>query len=381
MRLLNFDKFKELRQKPATTSRLPTSTRPTEYTDTQNVNKNINNTNNNLQKQLLQQQQYTSDDCVQSLKPEDLHKLSPFFQNTNTIHLTGTMLKQCQVIGQVDKKFILVKLKVPNAITSVTSSACEHHHHHHNQGICINNQEENMTNFSGQKALVILDQHATDERINVEKMYKELIELTVLHQSFGDLNSENEEKKMKLDEPLTIKLGIEETEQMVRFESTLNCWGIQFQFDSTKPTDSNYGDDGGVGAGCFNSDAYDGGDQEVCDIDKVLNVDQLISITHLPPLISNRIKRDSVLLRNGIREFLDELSTKKKQEYFIPQYQSPSQQEAQDQDKHTQFQSQSQSQSPITTTSTTTATTQSYSSTTTSTSTSIYQTCLNYTKR
>ncbi|GME84709.1 unnamed protein product [Ambrosiozyma monospora] len=283
------------------------------------------------------------------------------------------MLKQCQVIGQVDKKFILIKLKVPNIISSTgTSSAsdpCHHHHHHHSQ------QEENMTNFEGQKALVILDQHATDERINVEKMYREIVELTVLHQRpFGDSSSDNVEKKTKLDEPLTIKLGIEETEQMVRFESTLNCWGIQFQFDTTTHTDSNYADDGGFGAGCFNSDAFDnvgddvGDGQEMFDVDKLLNVDQLISITHLPPLISNRIKRDSVLLRNGIREFLDELSTKKKQEYFMPQYQ-PGVQEGQGQGQGQQHtQSQSQSESPITATSTTTATTtiQSYTTTTTS---------------
>ncbi|GME84623.1 unnamed protein product [Ambrosiozyma monospora] len=68
-RLLNFDKFRDLRQKPATTKRLPPTTRRTEYIGTQNTETNINNTNNNLQTQQqlqIPQQPYTSDDCVQS---------------------------------------------------------------------------------------------------------------------------------------------------------------------------------------------------------------------------------------------------------------------------------------------------------------------------
>ena len=158
--------------------------------------------------------------CYTIQKQESLKKKSFFFNKIDKVVLTRDDLREFHVVGQVDKKFILLRL---------------------------GNQ------------IIGFDQHAVDERINVERMYMQLIEQCLS----GNGSSELEDK---------IAFGANEVESelITRYEETLAFWGVRF--------DRGYA-----------------------------------HITHLPSLILNKfLKIDFSVLRKGLVEFLYNLRESKK---------------------------------------------------------------------
>lgn len=158
--------------------------------------------------------------CYQVQKQEDLRKQSLFFNNIDKTVLTRNDLVNFHIIGQVDKKFILIRL---------------------------------------QNRIIGFDQHAIDERINVEKMYRQLIELCL----FGNGG-------VRLTEGITFETNKTENDLVRLYEDTLAFWGIRFD-------------------------------------------EQFNNITHLPLVILNKfLKIDYTVLRKGIIEFLYNLEESKK---------------------------------------------------------------------
>lgn len=158
--------------------------------------------------------------CYKVQKQDSLKRQSFFFNNIDKVVLTREDLREFHVIGQVDKKFILLRL---------------------------------------QNRIVGFDQHAIDERINVERMYMQLIEQCMS----GGESSELEDK-------IAFETNGVECELIARYEETLAFWGIRFDRDYTH-------------------------------------------ITHLPSLILSKfMKIGFSVLRKGVVEFLYNLGESKK---------------------------------------------------------------------
>ncbi|ODV84289.1 hypothetical protein CANARDRAFT_201292 [[Candida] arabinofermentans NRRL YB-2248] len=165
---------------------------------------------------------------------------SPFFKNSKKFEMNSMDLKNAQVIKQIDNKFILIKLKL-------------------------------KTNPSNTPILLIMDQHACDERIKVESLYKEVILSTILNPN----KHEQQDEEFKLEKSLKFELDNEEFEQMNKYRKEFSNWGIEFN-----SLENNW-----------------------------------IEITHLPLFVSDKLKCDSTLLRNGIRQFLNDLEDRSKIQY------------------------------------------------------------------
>lgn len=162
---------------------------------------------------------------------EELKNQSDFFKKSRELTLTRRDLKAFVVIGQVDKKFILVR--------------------HGNQ-------------------IIGLDQHASHERINLERMYKELIYDCISGRFFA------------LPDPIEIDLDEGETELLRKYRQTLFFWGIRFR-------------------------AGDGA---------------VASITHLPQVVFRKVAlktTGALLLKRGICEFLFNLQDRFKQALRLQQ--------------------------------------------------------------
>lgn len=121
--------------------------------------------------------------CHDIFSQEDLKKQSTYFNSIKHLELTRSELKDFVIIGQVDKKFILVK-------------------------------------YGDQ--IIGLDQHATDERINLEKMYENLIIESVKGKS---------KKFNMLENKIPIELLNGQVEILKYFDESLKFWGILFDIN------------------------------------------------------------------------------------------------------------------------------------------------------
>ncbi|VEU22989.1 DEKNAAC104220 [Brettanomyces naardenensis] len=160
------------------------------------------------------------------LPQSNLATLSPFFNDISEFRISKGMLAGedvFKVVGQADKKFIIVRVRVERPV------------------------------------LIAVDQHACDERINVERIYQEFIESTIFS---GDLSEDS-----RLTEPIEMDMNEEEMGQMTIFRDTLKLWGIGYEISTKR-------------------------------------------ITHMPQLIINGDKREAI--EYGIKKYLDELWRGKK---------------------------------------------------------------------
>lgn len=161
--------------------------------------------------------------CHEILSQGELRNQSVFFKKIEKLNLGREDLKEFKLIGQVENKFILVRYK---------------------------------------RQIIGLDQHATDERINLENMYKTLIRLSI----FG------EEMDGTLQKAIRIDFQEDETELVKNFEETFNFWGMSFKFG-----------------------------------------DGFVEVTNLPRIILNKFcKVDYSVLKKGILEFCYNLLQHKK---------------------------------------------------------------------
>lgn len=116
--------------------------------------------------------------------------------------LTKEGLRNAQVIAQVDKKFILIKMR----------------------GISTNDGDTEQENEpeKGRDLLVVVDQHAADERIRVESL-------------FAEICTEPAEPHVsdRIQRPLVFRVTKREAELMRRYEGRFVGWGIKYHLSSS----------------------------------------------------------------------------------------------------------------------------------------------------
>ncbi|KAM7203942.1 hypothetical protein V8F33_001913 [Rhypophila sp. PSN 637] len=107
-------------------------------------------------------------------------------------------LKTAEIIGQVDKKFILVK------VSSSSSSS-------------TNNSKN--SDSSERNLLVLIDQHAADERCRVEDLMRE----------YFDVSGDGQARTLKVSRPLVFELSAQEGKLLVRFQKHFEHWGVVYE--------------------------------------------------------------------------------------------------------------------------------------------------------
>ena len=170
---------------------------------------------------------------------------SPGSPTFNTSKLSKASLEVAEVIAQVDRKFILVKMRQSSEDPSGPRDMGD--------------------------ILVLIDQHAADERIRVETLLAELCA------SVSD-DTRNYRSKLghhssvvftMLDKPIQFHLSIEEQEQFTTHAAKFAAWGILF--DITMP------------------------------ISHLGKPQYILSVATLPPAVSERCKADPQVLITFLR--------------------------------------------------------------------------------
>ncbi|CAG8622153.1 24276_t:CDS:10 [Cetraspora pellucida] len=116
---------------------------------------------------------------------------------------------QAQVIGQADDKFIVCKLSYSRVV------------------------ESDNKNFTQQQILVLVDQHAADERVRVEMLMKKFCDFKNKEQIQNENNNEIHQinslvETIQINPPNKIILTEREVRVLKRFEANFNSWGIFF---------------------------------------------------------------------------------------------------------------------------------------------------------
>lgn len=161
--------------------------------------------------------------------------------------LSRTGLANAEVLAQLDKKFILVKMKLCTGVALGLDQGVDGH------------------------VLCLIDQHAADERIRVEKLFAELC--TPLPSGTRNYRSglghQSEVAFRVLEKPIQLVLSAQEEDQFAKHATRFAAWGILFDIASRKT---------------------------------VPNKTQLVlSVTSLPPIISERCKSDPQVLITFLR--------------------------------------------------------------------------------
>ncbi|CAG8434863.1 760_t:CDS:10 [Diversispora eburnea] len=171
-------------------------------------------------------------------------------------------VENAEVIGQFDDKFIICKFP------------------------CSQNEDQGIDKQDTRHLLVIVDQHAADERIRVEMLLKEFC-------CDFDFTKESKESGkpsflVQAKPPIKIVLTCREIQVVKRFEKDFNRWGIYFsdKFDGKLDTPSTL---------TFISPPIG----SLFDIDHIQ-----IYITHLPKMISDRCISDSRVMQEIVRQHL-----------------------------------------------------------------------------
>ncbi|KAF2204701.1 hypothetical protein GQ43DRAFT_408934 [Delitschia confertaspora ATCC 74209] len=177
-------------------------------------------------------------DCHKECNDTSLFKLSK---------LSKEGLKEAQVIAQLDKKFILVKM--PDAPSSSTNIA------------------------EGSQLLVLIDQHAADERIRVEALLDELCTpISKVSAYCSNLGHTSHVNCTILDKPVQFMISAHEgklfTTQAARFAEWGILYDISTQTSTAKRTDK---------------------------------PESIISVRTVSPVVSERLKADPKLLSSLLR--------------------------------------------------------------------------------
>jgi DNA mismatch repair protein MLH3 len=131
-------------------------------------------------------------------------ELSPVFES----RLTKDALRNAEVIAQVDRKFVLAKL-FPN----------------------LGSDDQVKCNEVDDSILVIVDQHAADERCRVEILLRGFFE--PCESTTGLLGKANTEI---LDKALQYEISAQEHGLFERFVSHFEVWGIEYQLSTNTPS-------------------------------------------------------------------------------------------------------------------------------------------------
>ncbi|KAB5583511.1 putative MLH3 protein [Coniochaeta sp. 2T2.1] len=124
---------------------------------------------------------------------------------TSMLQFSGRVSKQAlreaEVINQVDSKFILVKLKLQTAAATPRS-------------------ESGTGSSDPGELLVLIDQHAADERCRVEELQRQYFV-----SDGGDLHANTDE----LEKPIHFELSKQEGRLLARFEHHFGYWGVVYE--------------------------------------------------------------------------------------------------------------------------------------------------------
>ncbi|KAG9294305.1 hypothetical protein G9A89_021664 [Geosiphon pyriformis] len=180
-------------------------------------------------------------------------------------HFKKQDLQHAEVIGQVDNKFIACQ---------ITCSLTKGH--------------KPALKQKTQKIIVLIDQHAADERVRVESLLKELCQLSSHKQSAGQTGVMTQLARSVVDtnqikKPYEITLTFNEIQAARRFEHHFNRWGI---FYNQNEQNRNFG--------------YDQREPS----DQIQNILSSIYITHLPQIIADRCISETRVMENLLKQHL-----------------------------------------------------------------------------
>lgn len=116
--------------------------------------------------------------------------------------LTKEGLRNARVIAQVDKKYILIKMR----------------------GISSNTEQEDEA-AQGCDLLVVIDQHAADERIRVESLFTEICS--------SPADPADPHISERIQKTLVFRVSKREAELMRRYEGNFAEWGINYHLSSS----------------------------------------------------------------------------------------------------------------------------------------------------
>jgi DNA mismatch repair protein MLH3 len=183
-----------------------------------------------IQQSLLQQHEYGSQQ-----------------HESGSSKLSKENLRAAEVVAQVDRKFILIKMQSPN---------------------------DGLDSTVKSQTLVLIDQHAADERIQVESLLADLCAPLTLDHAYSGYQSQlgvsSRVGFISLDKPVQFTVPSQELAHFKTYAARFAAWGIMY--DASIPRPENAG-------------------KSQC----------LISVTTLPPIISERCKSDPQLLISFLR--------------------------------------------------------------------------------
>ena len=175
----------------------------------------------------------------------DFDKDSTRVSSTTSSRISRESLSHAEIIAQVDKKFILVKL-----ISSV-----------------------GMKQLRPDKAasLILIDQHAADERVHVENLYQQLCAPRIpgRHGYKSRLGHEAQVNSTVLNQPFLFTISKQERRHFVAHAARFAAWGILFDLVDT--------------AQCSE------------------RAEVVLSVVSLPPVILERCRADPFLLISLLR--------------------------------------------------------------------------------
>ncbi|CAG8674467.1 11297_t:CDS:2, partial [Racocetra fulgida] len=180
---------------------------------------------------------------------------------------------QAQVIGQVDDKFIACKLPYSRVI------------------------ESDIKNCTQQRILVLVDQHAADERVRVEMLMKEFCDFKNKERMQNENDNEIHPinslvETIQINPPNKIILMEREVQVLKRFEANFNSWGIFFRDNiDTKQNNASLSFTTPLVSPHFITSSTD-------------NDHIPIYVTHLPKMIADRCIFDSRVTQELLRQHL-----------------------------------------------------------------------------
>ncbi|KAI0181716.1 hypothetical protein GGR52DRAFT_525919 [Hypoxylon sp. FL1284] len=119
--------------------------------------------------------------------------------------LSRDNLRNAEVIAQVDKKFIFAKAPLSSPLSNSSASG---------------NVDTSL--------IIIVDQHAADERCRVEALMKDYF-LLVEDSSAGQLQHYARAQVEALEKPITFDVSTQDCRQFERFAEHFKYWGIDYQ--------------------------------------------------------------------------------------------------------------------------------------------------------
>lgn len=136
---------------------------------------------------------------------------------SNSVNINGRISKaalmKAEVVSQVDLKFILVKLQLQSVARGSVA-------------------ESESVEEADSATLVVLDQHAVDERIQLE----DLMSRYFIFRPDGSLSADTE----CLEQPLKYEVQGQDAELLAVFQAHLSTWGIVFSIESISRSESKH---------------------------------------------------------------------------------------------------------------------------------------------